>query len=300
MDGDFDVIGSGEVVTQVGARYAFGIDPIHSVKVPEGMGNLGGMRIGTFNVNSIRARMPRLREWLIEADPDIVALQETKVEDGKFPFSELEDLGYEMSIHGQKSYNGVAFLSKIKPVDVSMGFGDQEWPEDCRIIHGIFEDVLVINTYVPNGTQVGGEKWDYKMRWLEHFREFCDDLGSTSDRVIWLGDINIAPTPDDVYESDRHLGGVGHHQDEFDRLHKIVDWGWTDVFRKFTSGPNHYTFWDFRIPNALNRDLGWRIDHIYASEAMRDKVIRSWVDKEARGKERPSDHAPLLAEFDWS
>lgn len=244
--------------------------------------------------------MPRVKEWLAEADPDIVVLQETKVEDDKFPFADLEDTGYEVTVHGQKSYNGVAFLSKKKPEDVHCGYEDPAWPDDCRIIRGVFDGVLVVNTYVPNGTKVGIDKWDYKMAWLDHFREWMDDLASTNDKVIWLGDINIAPTDLDVYEAETKLGDVGHHPDEFEKLAKILDWGFTDCFRKFEKGPDHYTFWDFRIPNSLKRNLGWRIDHIYASEAMKDKALKVWCDKEARAKERPSDHAPLVAEFDWS
>ena len=244
--------------------------------------------------------MPRLKEWLAEAEPDIAVLQETKVEDGKFPFADLEDTGYEVTVHGQKSYNGVAFLSKSKPEDVHFGYEDPNWPDDCRIIRGVFDGVLVVNTYVPNGTKVGIDKWDYKMAWLDHFREWMDGLASTGEKVIWLGDINIAPTDLDVYEAETKLGDVGHHPDEFEKLAKILDWGFTDCFRKFETGPDHYTFWDFRIPNSLKRNLGWRIDHIYASEAMKDKVSKVWCDKEARAKERPSDHAPLLAEFDWS
>lgn len=263
-------------------------------------GNLGFMRIATFNVNSIRARMPRVREWLMEANPDLVAFQETKVEDDKFPFKDFEDLGYEMAVHGQKSYNGVAFFTKGKMEDMAMGFEDEDWPGDCRIIRGVYQGVLFINTYLPNGTVVGGDKWDYKMRWMERFRQLCDDLASTSDKVIWLGDINVAPTELDVYESERHLGNVGHHPDEFSRLDKIRDWGWTDTFRQIDPTGDNYTFWDFRIPNSVLRNLGWRIDHIYASEAMKAHVPRVWCDIEARKKERPSDHAPLLAELDFS
>lgn len=258
------------------------------------------MRIATFNVNSVRARIPRVKEWLIEADPDIVVLQETKVEDDKFPLSEFEEFDYEIAIHGQKSYNGVAILSKKKGEDIATGFGDEEWPEDCRIIRGVFDGVMVINTYVPNGTSVGSEKWEYKMGWMEKFRKYCDSLATSKDKVIWLGDINVAPTPLDVYEPERHLGDVGHHPDEFWRLAKILDWGWTDCFRELNKEPNHYTFWDFRIPNSLSRNLGWRIDHIYASEPMVEQLKSCWCDRDARAKEKPSDHAPLLAEFDWT
>jgi len=255
------------------------------------------MKIASFNVNSIRARMPRLIEWLEVANPDVVALQETKVEDGTFPFSDLEPFGYHISIHGQKSYNGVAILSRSPISDVESGFGDEAWPTDCRIIRAVIDGVQIINTYVPNGTKVGGEKWEYKMAWLEHFGKFCHDLGSTSDKIIWLGDINIAPKPEDVYEPERNVGDVGHHPDEFSRLERIVDWGWTDVFRQQTQGPGHYTFWDFRLPNSVQRKLGWRIDHMYASEALKSKCERVWVDEHVRLREKPSDHAPILAEF---
>ena len=255
------------------------------------------MRIATFNVNSIRARMPRLLEWLEESDPDVVVLQETKVEDGKFPFEDLAETGYEIKIHGQPRYNGVAVLSKKPVSDVHHGFEDPNWPDDARIIHFIHDDTLIINTYVPNGTQVGIDKWEYKMAWLERFRQLCDDLASTSDKVIWLGDINIAPTPNDVYEPETKLGSVGHHPDEFDRLAKILDWGWTDCFRQFTPEAGHYTFWDFRIPNSVPRKLGWRIDHIYASEGVKAACVKCWTDEFVRTRERPSDHAPVLAEF---
>lgn len=256
------------------------------------------MRIATYNVNSIRARMPRLLEWLESAQPDIVAIQETKVEDAKFPFKELEETGYSINIHGQPRYNGVCFLSKEPLTDIQMGFLDPEMPTDARIIRGVYKGVQIINTYVPNGTMVGIDKWDYKLKWLEKFNELVHELGNTGDKFIWLGDINIAPTSDDVYEAHKHFGDVGHHPDEFERLEKIVAWGWTDCFRKFNKEAGNYTFFDFRIPNSLARNLGWRIDHIYASEAMRDSVTRCWTDLEARGKERPSDHAPLIADFD--
>ncbi|MBX3114668.1 MAG: exodeoxyribonuclease III [Fimbriimonadaceae bacterium] len=256
------------------------------------------MRIATFNVNSIRARMPRLIEWLDSAQPDIVAIQETKVEDAKFPFADLESTGYIVNIHGQPRYNGVCFLSKEPIEDIQTGFLDPEMPTDARIIRGVYRGIQIINTYVPNGTQVGIDKWDYKMRWLEKFNDFIKELGNTNEKFIWLGDINIAPTPGDVYESEKHLGGVGHHPDEFERLARIVDWGWTDCFRKFNQEPEHYTFFDFRIPMSVARNLGWRIDHIYASEALKDSVTSCWTDLEARTKERPSDHAPHLAEFD--
>lgn len=257
------------------------------------------MRIATFNVNSIRARIPRVLEWLAEAQPDLVAIQETKVEDAKFPFAELEPAGYDVTIHGQPRYNGVCFLTKGPLEDVQTGFGDPTMPEDARIIRAVYQGVEFIDTYVPNGTQVGTEKWDYKLAWLDRFSRYCEETVGKDDKVVWLGDINIAPTADDVFEAERHLGGVGHHPDEFERLKRIVEWGWTDCFRRQTPGPGHYTFFDFRIPNSVQRNLGWRIDHIYASPAVKRACKKVWVDLDARKKDKPSDHAPLVADFEF-
>ncbi|MCU0315995.1 MAG: exodeoxyribonuclease III [Fimbriimonadaceae bacterium] len=253
------------------------------------------MKIATFNVNSLRARMPVFLDWIQSDQPDVVAIQEIKVETDKFPYQDLEHLGYHLAVHGQKSYNGVLLMSRTPMEDVETGIL-ADWATDARCVRAVIGGVLIINTYVPNGTKVGSEKWEYKMKWLEHFAQFVGDIAHPGDPVIWLGDINIAPTPDDVFESAKHLGGVGHHPHEFERLERIVDWGWTDCFRKFTPGPNHYTFWDFRI-NAFPRDLGWRIDHIYASPGLVEKCERCWVNKDPRTAERPSDHTPVLAEF---
>ncbi|MBS1709018.1 MAG: exodeoxyribonuclease III, partial [Armatimonadetes bacterium] len=203
------------------------------------------MRLATYNVNSIRARMPRVLEWLEEAQPDVVALQETKVEDDKFPVAEIEAAGYHVAFHGQQKYNGVAFLSKVTAEDFVAGYAPG-FSEDCRVVRAVFDGVMFINTYVPNGTVVGGDKWAYKMAWLEQFNGFVSGLASPGDKVLWLGDINIAPTAADVYDHERLLGEVGHHPDEFSRLQNIVDWGWTDVFRLQGDDPGHYTFWDFR------------------------------------------------------
>jgi len=255
------------------------------------------MVVATFNVNSVRARLPALTEWLVVAQPDVVVLQETKVEDEKFPLGDLEATGYNIEIHGQPRYNGVAVLSRPPIEEFDVGFDDDGMPEDYRVLRATVNGVQIINTYVPNGNSVGSEKWEYKMRWLERFRRYVKETCEMGAPTIWLGDINIAPTPDDVFEPETKLGDVGHHPDEFSRLKAIVELGWTDCFRKFTSGPNHHTFWDFRIPNSFKRDLGWRIDHVYATKPLAAKCKRCWVDKVPRGGERPSDHTPVLAEF---
>jgi exodeoxyribonuclease-3 len=256
------------------------------------------MVVATFNVNSIRARVEPVLEWLKSAEPDVLVVQETKVEDAKFPLAELEPSGYNIEYHGQPRYNGVAVFSKLPIEEVEFGFEESvAMPEDCRLLRATVGGVQVINTYVPNGNSVGSEKWEYKMRWLEAFKRFVEESCDMGAPLVWLGDINIAPTPEDVFEPETKLGKVGHHPDEFSRLKAIVELGWTDCFRKFTSGPGHYTFWDFRIPRSFSLNLGWRIDHIYASPALAGKCTRCWIDTLPRGGEKPSDHTPVLAQF---
>lgn len=256
------------------------------------------MKLATYNANSVRQRLPLILDWLAENEPDVLALQETKVEDDKFPLAEFEELGYHVALHGQKSWNGVGILSRLPIRNVGTGFCDPLWPDDCRIITAEVEDFKIINTYVPNGTAVGTDKFDYKLRWLERFRRFLDERYRPSEKVVWMGDINIAPTPDDVYNSKRFYGGVGHHPQEFDLLARIVDWGLTDLFRKFTRGPGHYTYWDFVIITAAPKNFGWRIDHIYGSPPVAERCISCVIDREARFAPKPSDHTFVIAEIE--
>jgi exodeoxyribonuclease III len=254
--------------------------------------------IATFNAASIRARLPMLSDWLAENEPDILAVQETKVEDHKFPREELEEFGYHLALHGQKSWNGVATLSMQPITNVRTGFMDELFPTDCRILTCEIGGVTVINTYVPNGTAVGTDKFEYKLRWLERFEQYLREHFTPDDPLIWLGDINVAPKPEDVYNPQRFLGKVGHHPDEMSRLERILDWGLVDVFRKHHPEPGHFTYWDFIIPTAYDKNFGWRIDHIYATPALAEKCVRCEIDRAARGREKPSDHTFVVAEFD--
>lgn len=256
------------------------------------------MKIATYNVNSIRQRLPIVLEWLAEHEPDVLALQETKVDDTKFPLQELEDLGYHVAIHGQKSYNGVALISREPARNVMLGLGDPLFPDDCRVMTADFGDVTVVNTYVPNGTQVGGDKWDYKLRWLDRFGRMVQERYWPTDNIVWCGDINIAPTSDDVYDAHKKLGGVGHHPAEFRALDAIRAWGWEDCFRRFTQGPGHYTYYDYFIITSLERNNGWRIDHIYASPGLVEKCSECVIDMAPRHLIKPSDHTVVWAEFD--
>lgn len=242
--------------------------------------------------------MPLILDWLAEHEPDVLAIQETKVEDDKFPVDDFEEMGYEIAIHGQKSWNGVATLSRHPILDVRMGFEDELFPNDCRILTCQTNGIHIVNTYVPNGTAVGTDKWDYKLRWLDRFAAFMRQRYRPDERVVWLGDINIAPTPDDVYNPKRFLGGVGHHPDEFAKLARIREFGLTDVFRKFHQGPGFYSYFDFVIVTSVAKNFGWRIDHIYATEPLAEQCTACWIDKEARTREKPSDHTFVVADFD--
>jgi exodeoxyribonuclease III len=256
------------------------------------------MTVATFNAASVRARLPILLDWLARHEPDVLAIQETKVEDDKFPIAEFEELGYHVAVHGQKSWNGVATLSRSPIGNPRCGFGDDLFPTDCRILAGEIDGIPFINTYVPNGNSVGSEKWEYKLRWLERFDRYLRENFAPDRPLVWLGDINIAPTADDVHNSKRFYGGVGHHPDEFERLDRILRFGLVDVFRMHHQGPGHYTFWDFTIPKAAERNLGWRIDHIYATSRLAQRCTSAAVDREPRLMERPSDHTFVVAEFD--
>lgn len=256
------------------------------------------MKIATLNVNSVRMRLDAVLEWLAANEPDVLGLQETKCADDKFPRFEFEEMGWNVEIYGQKSYNGVALVSRHPIQNVRRGFEDPRFPEDCRLIEGAVGGVTVVNTYVPNGTVVGSDKFDYKLRWLERLLAHFETRHRPDEPIAWLGDMNIAPTPDDVWESRRHLGKVGHHPDEFARLAALVSWGFEDVFRRFHAGPGHYTFWDYVIPRSFDNNLGWRIDHIYATPGLAARATACTIDRSLRQGDKPSDHTAVIAEFD--
>lgn len=255
------------------------------------------MKIATFNANSIRARQEIVLNWLAEHRTDVLAIQETKVPDSEFPLAAFQDAGLHVAFHGQKSYNGVAIVSPHPIENVRIGFGDPLWPDDCRILMAEINGLPIVNTYVPNGTAVGTDKFEYKLRWLERFGRLLNDHFRPGDPYVWLGDINIAPTSDDVFEPERQRGKVGFHPDEIAALERIVASGLVDTFRKFTSGPGHYSFWEFYLPKAFERNLGWRIDHIYAPEGLASKCQSCVIDKAPRGLEKPSDHTFVVADF---
>ncbi len=255
------------------------------------------MKVASFNVNSIRARLGIVTEWVGKEAPDVLCLQETKVQDAAFPLETLKGIGYHCAFSGEKSYNGVAILSRSRPGKVRKGFGG-DGSEKTRIISAEIEGVWVVNTYVPQGFLPLSAKFRYKLDWFARLYGYFEANFNPSDPVLWVGDFNVAPAPEDVYDPELLGGHVGFHPDEHAALERFREWGFVDVFRMHDRSEGRFTFWDYRIRNAVKRGLGWRVDHIWATRILAERSVRAWIDTGPRLKPRPSDHAPVVAEFD--
>jgi exodeoxyribonuclease III len=254
------------------------------------------MKIATWNVNSIRARLERLRGWLAAQTPDVLCLQETKVEDKAFPAEELQSLGYHVAAHGQKTYNGVAVLARHPLVDVVRGFGDGVEDAQARFLVVGVGAVRVGSLYVPNGQAVGTDKFTYKLAWLQRWRAWLARNADASQALVFCGDLNVAPEDRDVHDPEAWRDQVMCHPDERAALSEIRRWGLVDVFRKFNPDPGQYTWWDYR-QLAFPKNRGLRIDHILCTEAMAARCRSVTIDRDARKGQVPSDHAPVVAEF---
>jgi len=255
------------------------------------------MKIASFNVNSIRARLPIVTGWLQQNQPDVLAVQETKVQDPDFPVQAFEEVGYQAVYRGQKSYNGVALFSLRRLDDVAFGL-DDEPRDEPRLAKASINGLTIVNTYVPQGFEVDSDKYQYKLAWFQRLRAYFQVHFAPSDPVVWVGDLNVAPTPIDVHDPDSKLNHVCFHATVREAFEHVVSWGFTDLFRLHCSDPEHYTFWDYRGPKTFERNRGWRIDHIMGTEPAARMCKRCYIDKEPRGAERPSDHTPIIAEFD--
>ena len=254
------------------------------------------MKIATWNVNSLRKRLPLVLEWLERNKPDVLCLQETKVTDAAFPLLAFEGSGYHVEYRGKTAYNGVATLSREKPARVLHGLREGEDEEDDRILLTVFRGISVVNTYVPQGHKVGSDKYLYKLEWFWRLRQYLDQRFSPSDRVIWLGDLNVAPEPIDVYHPDRRVMDPDFHIDARNAYKETVAWGFTDVFRKLHPERVQYTYWDY-FRNAFEHDWGWRIDHILVTEPLSAACTAADVDLEPRRAASASDHTVMWAEF---
>ena len=255
------------------------------------------MKLATYNVNSIRSRMHIVVPWLKANNPDYLCMQETKVADAAFPAAEFEALGYNIVFKGDKQYKGVAIASKLKPQKVIYGF-DGEPADPDRMIIAKYNDLTIVNTYVPQGQEMESQQFTYKLEWLARFKKYLQKHFEPQNEIIWCGDLNIAPENIDVHDPKRLLGHVCFNPEVWKALEDIKTWGLMDVFRKHYPGvAGLYTFFDYRIKDSVNRKLGWRVDHILATKKLAEKSKSCTIDLDSRLKEKPSDHLILYAEW---
>ena len=255
------------------------------------------MKIASWNVNSLNVRLPHLLDWLASGQPDVLVLQETKLEDHKFPQAEIEAAGYRVVFDGQKTYNGVAILSKTESVDVQKGipgFAD----EQKRALAATVGGIRIINLYVVNGQAVGSEKYDYKLRWLQAVHDWIADELSRHPQLVVLGDFNIAPDDRDVHDpavwnDDSILTSTAERA----ALQRLLGLGLHDSFRLHSDEAGIFSWWDYRMA-GFRRNLGLRIDLVLVSEALKSRALASGIEREPRTWERPSDHAPVWVEIE--
>ncbi len=254
------------------------------------------MKAATWNVNSIKARLPNMLAWLREAAPDVVLLQETKSVDDTFPHTEIEDLGYNVATHGQKSYNGVAILSKRQLEDVSARLPGDDTDEQARYLEATVDNIRFASIYLPNGNPVDTEKFNYKLAWLDRLKTRAAALLELEMPVVLAGDYNVVPQDEDVHDpegwADDALCQPGSRQ----RFREILNLGYTDAYRVFNSAPHKYSFWDYQA-GAWHKDHGVRIDHLLLSPQAADRLQASGIDSGPRGKLKASDHTPVWIEI---
>ena len=254
------------------------------------------MKIATWNVNSLNVRLGHVQEWLAGESPDVLVLQEIKQVTEKFPKETFAEAGYQSLASGQKTYNGVAVISRETPDDPAIDFPGFDDPQR-RILAVTIGGVRVVNLYIPNGNSVGSEKYEYKLNWLAALRGFLETEMNRHEQLVVLGDFNIAPTDLDVYDAEKWGEDILCSPPERAALSTITELGLIDVFRKFSPEEKVFTWWDYRAA-GFRRNAGLRIDLILASEALAEKCSSSFIDREPRTWDRPSDHTPVVAVFD--
>ncbi len=253
------------------------------------------MKLATWNVNSLKVRLPHVIDWLASHQPDVLCLQETKTEDHKFPVAELEATGYQLTYAGQKTYNGVALLSKIPAQNITVGIPGYD-DEQKRVLSATFNDVRVICAYIPNGQAVDSEKYQYKLTWLTALNAWLKNELTQHQNLALLGDYNIAPEDRDVHDPAAWVGQVLVSEPEREKFREMLAMGLKDSFRLFEQPEKSYSWWDYRMM-GFRRNFGLRIDHILLSEALATQCTSCIIDKDPRKLERPSDHAPVMAEI---
>jgi exodeoxyribonuclease-3 len=255
------------------------------------------MKVATYNVNSIRQRLPLVLDWLAEHKPDVMCLQETKVQDHEFPAMAILAAGYHATYRGMKGYNGVATLTRFEPEKIIHGLHEGPDNEDSRILQTVVGGVPIINTYVPQGHSIRSEKYAFKLEWFRSLRAYFERALDPIQPAIWLGDLNVAPEEIDVYHAEKRINDVDFHIDARNAYKETRDWGFIDSFRKLHPDTIQYTYWDY-FRNALERNFGWRIDHILATQPLADRCVRAEVDMAPRRATGASDHTVVWAEFD--
>jgi exodeoxyribonuclease-3 len=254
------------------------------------------VRIATWNVNSIRARQHRVIEWVERVRPDVLCMQEIKVADEQFPGIEFAALGYQLAVYGQKTYNGVAIASRTPMTEVVRGMDDGDPDDHARLLAATIGPVRVVTAYVPNGGEVDSDKYVYKLRWMDRFRAWLERRARPDQRLVLLGDLNVAPTDLDVWDPEAWRGETLFTEPEKTALAQITAWGLHDALRKHHPEPGVYTYWDYR-GLALLKNQGLRIDHVLVTAPLLDACTACDVDREARKGRDASDHAPVIATF---
>ena len=253
------------------------------------------MKIATWNVNSLAVRLPQLLDWLALHQPDALCLQETKLSDDKFPHAAISAAGYQVQWFGQKTYNGVALISKLPATEIVRNIPGHDDPQ-ARVIAGTVGGVRIVGVYIPNGQSVESEKFPYKLAWLGALRDWIAQEQAVHPRLALLGDYNIAPEDRDVHDPVAWAGQVLCTPEERAHFKGLIALGLHDAFRLFEQPPKQYSWWDYRML-AFRKNQGLRIDHILVSEALRPRVTSCLIDKLTRKNERPSDHAPVIVEL---
>ncbi|MEQ1642562.1 MAG: exodeoxyribonuclease III [Pyrinomonadaceae bacterium] len=255
------------------------------------------MKIATWNVNSINVRMPQLMAWLAEAEPDILCVQETKTVDDGFPLLELQSAGYEVAFTGEKAYNGVAIISKFPISDVQRNFPGDADDAPKRMIAATVNGIRIVNTYVPNGAALGSDKFQFKLDWIQRLRRYFDDTCDATSDVLLCGDFNVSIGDLDSWDPVGSAGKLHFSKPERAAIHYVKQFGLTDLFREKNGDVQEFSWWDYRA-GAWQKNQGLRIDHIWTTPTLTARCTRCWIDKSTRFLTLPSDHAPVIAEFD--
>lgn len=255
------------------------------------------MKLVTWNVNSIRIRIDRLVAFLARHEPDVVCLQEIKLVDEVFPHDAVHAAGYQATVFGQKTYNGVAILSKHEASDVVRGFGDGVDDSHARFLAARIDGVRVLDCYVPNGSEVGSDKWTYKLAWLERLARFLATHCDPAEPLVLCGDMNVAPEARDVHDPALWEPTVLYHPEARAALARVAAWGLEDVFRRHRGEPGLYSWWDYRML-AFPKNQGLRIDHVFATPSFAARTTGASIDRDERKGKQPSDHAPVIVTYE--